>query len=262
MERIITIEKWKAHNESENKGTIYFRNFTQKCLWDNELSGQVSDGHWENSRNSNWEFWCSLNTAVDEANPRVEARTSGKVEFGLANSMLLDIVGDRMLAMAKMSKVTTDENVVKAAEYLEGINSEEELENALKTASPYYQEKYKLIPDSDFKKMLTVPYTKANMISDLKDMSAIMKTANGSALVSKVPKASSITSTGSEDKDTARIEGIIAKAKGDKDKEVQLATNMANAITDREKATRRGKAAEQLNFHNIAKIFLDRARVL
>ena len=273
MERITTIEKWKKVNENENRGTIYFRNFTQKCLFDLELKGQLSDGFWENSPSSNWEFWCRLNTSVDETNPRVEgARTSGKIGFNLANPQLLDVVGDRMLSMAKMSKVTTDEKVVKAAEYLECINTEEELFKVLKNASEYMQKQFNQILDRDFQEYVKVNYSKSNMIADLKDMAAIMKTVNGAPLISKAPKAlvfsttpkvsTSVRNMDYEDKDVVRIEGIVAKAKGDRDKENQLATNMANSITDGAKALRRGRAAEEQNFHNIAKIFFDRAKTL
>lgn len=254
---ITTIDKFKLVLENrESRGTIYFRNFTQKVLWDNELSGQISDGMWENSRNSNWEFWCSLETEVDMRNPRVDARTNGRTNFNLASPQLLEIVGDRMLAMAKMSKVTDDEIVCKVAEYLEGIKSEEDLHKCLSTASQFFQNELNKISDSDFQKWLKVEYNQKDMRNDLKDMIAIMQTVNGNQLVSKM------SNNDSDDKDTLRIKGIIDKAKGDKSKEIQLATIMANSIDNKEKANNRANAATKLNLPHIAEIFKNRANKL
>ncbi len=69
-------------------------------------------------------------------------------------------------------------------------------------------------------------------------------------------------STDFEPKDTARIESLVLKSKGDNTKAIQLATNMANTIAKADKALRRGRAAEDLNCHAIAKIFFDRATEL
>lgn len=254
---ITSISKFKLTLENKsNRGIIYFRNFTQKVLWDNELSGQISDGMWENTRNSNWEFWTGLNTKVDESNPRVDARTGGKTNFNLASPQLLDIVGDRMLAMAKMSKVTTDETVCNAAEYLEGIKTEEELHKYLSRSSDYFKDKLNQISDDQFQEWLKVSYTMSDMKKDLKDMIDIMQTANGSKLVSK------LFNEDGDDKDTIRIKGIINKSKGDKNKEIQLAMTMANSIDNKDKALARAKAATNLGYEHISRVFSDRANSL
>jgi hypothetical protein len=62
-----------------------------------------------------------------------------------------------------------------------------------------------------------------------------------------------------EGKDEDRIQGIIDKSKGDEDKELQLAGNMAKSIDDKDKAYNRGLAAYNIEKYEIAKIFFDRA---
>jgi predicted transcriptional regulator len=65
-----------------------------------------------------------------------------------------------------------------------------------------------------------------------------------------------------EEKDIQRISDIIKKSDGDKEKQIQLATLMANKITDVEKAERRGNAAEKKKRPELANIFFKRMRVL
>ena len=60
------------------------------------------------------------------------------------------------------------------------------------------------------------------------------------------------------EKDQQRIEDIVNKANGNKQKEIQLATAMANAITDPKKMAARAQAAEDNNYHDIAKVFFDK----
>jgi hypothetical protein len=59
-------------------------------------------------------------------------------------------------------------------------------------------------------------------------------------------------------KDSTRIADIIRKSKGSNAKALQLAGNMAKAITSAEKAMRRARAAEDVNQHDIAEIFFNR----
>jgi|GEM_PF-4641598 len=60
------------------------------------------------------------------------------------------------------------------------------------------------------------------------------------------------------DKDLQRVMDIVKKANGNKAKEIQLATAMANSITDKSKIFGRYAAAEDNNYHDIAKIFYDK----
>lgn len=268
FKKILEYDNYLYKQYQKTDGTIYFRNFTQKMLWDIEISGQISDGHWENSSGESWVFWTSLKTAVDSSNPRVEANIQpSRINFNLSDKNLLDIVGDRMLAIGKMSKITKDETIVKASEYLEHFvfdktNEQEKIDkfNNIKNDSSDYRSKY-LEPISEelFKKWLDVNYTMSNLRSDLNDMKDIMKTVAGE-YHSSSEKTRNKLAKGFTSKDTNRIEGIINKADGNREKEEQLAKTMASKIKDGRKALQRGKAAEDLNYHNIAQIFFDRAK--
>lgn len=63
------------------------------------------------------------------------------------------------------------------------------------------------------------------------------------------------------DKDEMRINAMVEKAK-DEDHLIKLATTMAKRITKPEKAYNRAKAAEDQNYHALAKIFYDKAEEL
>jgi len=62
-----------------------------------------------------------------------------------------------------------------------------------------------------------------------------------------------------DEKDHKRIEDIVKKAGGDRDKEISLATTMAKVITDKNKAERRAEAAEEQGLDHLRKIFQNRA---
>lgn len=54
-------------------GTMVLPTHSAAALWVHEISGQLSDGHWENSTPRNhYSFWCSLTVKVElAAEPRV-----------------------------------------------------------------------------------------------------------------------------------------------------------------------------------------------
>ena len=64
-------------------------------------------------------------------------------------------------------------------------------------------------------------------------------------------------------KDVDRIESMVRRStedgKLDKKKLIKLATTMANTIKSYDKAYYRGLAAEEENYHDVAKIFYNRA---
>lgn len=78
--------------------TLRFRNMAQKVLWDFELSGQLSDGRWENSRPyDHWEYWHrDVATVVDPDHVGRDfyVRRDG---YCFTEKDLLEVVGARML---------------------------------------------------------------------------------------------------------------------------------------------------------------------
>lgn len=65
-------------------------------------------------------------------------------------------------------------------------------------------------------------------------------------------------------KDNDRIDDLVKKGGGDanSEKSLALAKQMANAITDGEKAYRRGAAAKEMKYSKIATIFFNKAKEL
>jgi len=86
----------KKINERDGEGFIRFGSPDEAFLWKDEILGQLSDGYWENaSPFDHWRVWSDAEVMVGTPagyygfHPK---RTS----YGLANSELMDVVGDRM----------------------------------------------------------------------------------------------------------------------------------------------------------------------
>jgi hypothetical protein len=84
-------------------GKIAFRNDVQKALFDIELAGQISDGHWENaSPTDHWMVWCNATTIVDKDNVGRDFHPK-RDYYGFSSPQLLDVIEGRMLAYARMT---------------------------------------------------------------------------------------------------------------------------------------------------------------
>lgn len=97
--RDINSENRWAQNQPERIKRVWtFRTQEQMDLWINEMQGQISDGMWENCRNTNW-LW--EGTEVYQLGEKTELHLKhywmkGKTGYPLTRE-LLDIIGDRML---------------------------------------------------------------------------------------------------------------------------------------------------------------------
>lgn len=97
--------------------TIYFDNNIQAALYKHELTGQISDGMWENSVPSNhWQQPCRAQVAVDADNPRVDIAGGQyfKRNYNFANKMLVDCVGERMKNIAMLAKAGYPDDIVRS----------------------------------------------------------------------------------------------------------------------------------------------------
>jgi hypothetical protein len=85
--------------------TLNVRNEAQKVLME-ELDGQISDGMWENARPyDHWKVWCEARVVVDPTNVGRDFWAM-KDNYNLTSRLLLEVVGDRMIAdvVAKTGK--------------------------------------------------------------------------------------------------------------------------------------------------------------
>lgn len=84
-------------------GTLRVRNLAQKILWEEELTGQLSDGRWENSRpHDHWEPWCDATVVIDPDHVGRDfwVRRDG---YCFTERDLLDILADRMLGYVRLA---------------------------------------------------------------------------------------------------------------------------------------------------------------
>lgn len=106
--------------------TLFLRNIEQVALFEFELAGQISDGHWENSGpGDHWKCWCSCEKAVAPAGTQPGRNFWARRDrYGLTSSELLGVVGGRMLTQVRVTQAM-------------GIEAARELENRFGCDSDY-----------------------------------------------------------------------------------------------------------------------------
>ena len=174
--------------------TICFRNEYQVGLFKHELSGQLSDGYWENSKPMNhWKRPCNAKLVVAPGNLGTNWFVTKKYNFAAP----VQYVGDRMLLFCKLMKAGfKDEEIDNLETAIDSLTNGQTLKmddpkamerfisNYSHTDSKYYAEKYELCkkilkadtPEEYFeavKKILAVQFTMQGLRKELKDMSDI-----------------------------------------------------------------------------------------
>ena len=97
-----------------SQATIYFQNILQAALYENELTGQISDGYWENSTpRDHYHRPCAAAIVIDSKNPRVESDYLFKRRYNFANKELVDCVGERMKNIVMLAKAGYDNSVIR-----------------------------------------------------------------------------------------------------------------------------------------------------
>lgn len=96
-----TINNIEDANKHVDKGDIRtiitFRTQQLYDLWVNEMSGQISDGMWENARHTDWLWRNVLVTLGDETKVEVASAWGiGRRSFGMTKD-LWDVIGDRIM---------------------------------------------------------------------------------------------------------------------------------------------------------------------
>jgi hypothetical protein len=93
-------------------GTLTVASVTQAALFAYELSGQISDGHWENSRPMNhWKPWCC---AVHVAKPGEKLGRNFYAQrdrYNFCSRDLLEAVEKRMITYARIATAYGFEHV-------------------------------------------------------------------------------------------------------------------------------------------------------
>jgi hypothetical protein len=153
-----------VHTRGES--VIFLPTWSAIAIWEHEITGQLSDGAWENTKPYNhWKFWNDLD--VKRGSPEVKGGWAPKKGYNL--SSLVPIVGDRIIAIGKMGKAL-GKNIKAEQSY-----AAEELEEDGKYTNSYI----KKLSKSDRDKFKNTVYTKNDMLKDLQYIKKAMSTANG-----------------------------------------------------------------------------------
>ncbi len=164
-------------------GTITFANKAQVWLWEGEINGQISDGMWENSSPMNHykAFW---DADVRVGNPGLDG-VYPKRTYDFANQELLSVVGDRMLFLGKAATAYPNAPDDSARAFQNVMEYKDEL---LKGAAKHdfvnkYAEKVMAAVGEDIqtiiKKVEAADYSQARMVTDLRQMSAVVNRRAG-----------------------------------------------------------------------------------
>lgn len=177
-------------NSSETKQTptMTLPSKTAVALWVCELSGQISDGMWENaSPLDHWRFWTSVDVRFG---PEPALDTCGvavrKNAYNFAG--LFADVGDRMQAYAKMAKAGADpKNYLQcsAGEYMPATLAqwrqckESQVWPGKSTSGhcEWIKDRMDLVDDDLAQKFYQTSYTLKDMRADIKLIKKTMKLA-------------------------------------------------------------------------------------
>ncbi len=164
--------------------TIVFANNNQVILYECELSGQISDGHWENaSPRDHWKDMTGAHVTFspDPAKQGVYGFYPRR-KYGFASPQLLEVVGNRMLFYVKFYNTyksigldhhhTVDmleDNLTSLMGHDDGYfeKKAQELMHLLNLGS---KEELKMVVD----KVNQFPYSMLDMRKDLREMSKIV----------------------------------------------------------------------------------------
>lgn len=119
--------------------TFTVRTQDQAVIFEHELRGQLSDGHWENSRPMNhWKNWCDAEVKVGE---QVGRNFYADRKYNFASRELLAVVEPRMITYVKIAQAYGSENC-KLVEYLYDLYEEGEQYVMRWKGLPTYEGKY------------------------------------------------------------------------------------------------------------------------
>lgn len=159
-------------------GILFVANLAQKVLFDCEISGQLSDGHWENSKpHDHWMPWCDAKVEI-AADKRAVGRTfwPRRDKYALTSPDLLSVVQGRMIGVVRLA-------LALGYEVAEKMRFRVECDGTMEyptTAGKYWDDERREIDAIGLEKLqaaLAAPtYSVADLKSDLRDLMKIMRT--------------------------------------------------------------------------------------
>jgi hypothetical protein len=145
----------------------------QKNLFDIELSGQISDGMWENTRPfEHWKVWCDCKVEVGTELGRDFYAVKDNYAFN--SSELLDVVGDRMLRICQLTIAGLSQEEVELCYDYDHVTLKKYASNGDK----YWVEKlnkFESIGVERIAQALLIPYDIKMMKKEINDLKKIIK---------------------------------------------------------------------------------------
>lgn len=170
--------------------SLIFKNRVQAMLFAIEISGQLSDGAWENSRPLNhWRELCYARIGYGKNPMKVNVYPRRKYNFARRDLLEIPVVLERMIFYSKMAMLfpeaktqeisVMEDLVVIGPDYYSSKNedywkrqqtkAEEFLDTVLLEISGFNEKVQKIKEDLD-----KIPYVKKNLVNDLKEMSNLV----------------------------------------------------------------------------------------
>lgn len=148
---------------------IAFRNKAQLALWKYELLGQLSDGHWENSRPFNhWQDWHQAKALVDPSNVGRNFYPI-RERYNFANKDLLEVVDGRMIGYVRLV-LQLGEGIIERANLRWAVGCDGKLERS--SRDKMGAEDAGIV----VRALENEVYTLKDLKRDLRDMGKIIKT--------------------------------------------------------------------------------------
>lgn len=147
------------------------------ALWNSEITGQLSDGMWENTAPyDHWKVWNHMEAVIGPV-PMVTPYTHAK-KTGYNLAGLIEYVGDRMLASGRMAKANPTLKDFKGGEYMP--LTIEEFKKSKETGDwnhHFVGEYMAMVTVEMAEKFYATEYTMKELKADLRSIKKAMKTA-------------------------------------------------------------------------------------
>jgi hypothetical protein len=176
-------------NQANVVGNIEFPNTSCFALWVAEISGQLSDGMWENTAPmDHWKFWCHLEPKVGGCRVVLNANrfVPYRQKTGYNIAALYEYVGDRMVAYGRMGRALQSLGInepgretIEGGEYLAPLANMQEFEKALDAGngvSDYVRSKLANVDREHAAAFFATRYEMKDLRKDVALIKAAMKT--------------------------------------------------------------------------------------
>lgn len=164
------------------KPTLYVANERQKVLFEQEIRGQLSDGHWENATPFNhWVRYAECDVEVTNGSyPAGRNFSTPRKHYRLTDPDLLEVVEQRMLRLVRLSVLYGGETAHHLLDLWEGLGTGAYL-GAPTEPGAYWDEERAFLANYDLEKVRRIGedatyYSALDLRGDLRRLQEAMAT--------------------------------------------------------------------------------------